>query len=80
MISTIVQPSPEASVATDSASNIIPQILTIMQNMQQLMVQIKADQVGGGYKTTTATPIFLPLTSQQQNPDKGNPQSVTRFF
>ena len=46
IIEPIVQPDPAANAATDAASTIIPQLLTHMQHIKQLMVQMQANQVG----------------------------------
>ena len=40
MIPPIVQPSPAANYSTNATSNIIPKLLTNMQKIQQLMVQM----------------------------------------
>ena len=51
MISSIVQPPPEANATIDTTSTIISKLLTIMQQMQQLTVQMQANQEGVGLQT-----------------------------
>ena len=46
-----VQLTPVANVATDSVSNILIQILTSVQQIQQLLIQIHKNQTVGGGKT-----------------------------
>ena len=57
--------TPVANVATYSASNILPQLLTRMQHMQKLLILMQTNKTGGGgYKPTTATPVIRLLSSQ----------------
>ena len=46
-----VQPTIVANVATYAVSNILPQLLTSMQQMQQLMMHMKKNQTRGGEGT-----------------------------
>ena len=46
-----VQPTPVSNVATN-VSNILPQLLTSMQQMQQLLIQMQTNQTGGGGQTS----------------------------
>ena len=46
MMAPTVQPAAAVNAATNAASNITPQPLTIMQHMQQLMVHMKVNQSG----------------------------------
>ena len=51
-ISSTIQPSPVANAATDATSNILPQLMTIMQQIQHLLMQIQTNQAGGGGQTS----------------------------
>ena len=67
-----VQPIPVANVAT-YVSNIISQILTSMQKMHQLLIQMRAYQTGGGGKTSncnnhTRQAATEPRQGQPHNP------------
>ena len=50
-IVTTVQPTPVANVATDAVYNILPQLLTSMQQMKQLLIQMQKNQTEGGGQT-----------------------------
>ena len=47
----IVQPTPVANVTTD-VYYVLPQLLTSMQQMQQLMIRVHMNQKGGGVQTS----------------------------
>ena len=84
MIAPIVQTDPESNAATDAASTIIPQILTIMQQIQQLNFHIQSNQAGGGSKKKCNS--RCPSTHQaateprQGQPHKQLPYFVTKYF
>ena len=46
-----VQPTPVANVTTD-VYYVLPQLLTSMQQMQQLMIRVNMNQKGGGVQTS----------------------------
>ena len=50
-ILTTVQPTAVGNIATDK-SNILPQLMTSMQNMQQLLIQMQTNQIGGRRQTS----------------------------
>ena len=50
MLAPIVQPAPEDNTATGDTSTFIPQLLTRMDKMQQLMVHAQSNQGGGREK------------------------------
>ena len=49
---TTIQPSPVANVDTYSASNILPQLLNRMQQIQELLIQIDKKQTVWGVKNS----------------------------
>ena len=62
------QPTIVANVATYAVSNILPQLLTSMQQMQQLMMHMKKNQTrgGGGDKSSTTKPNWTKTRATAQ--------------
>ena len=76
----IVQPSLAANSATDVTSTIIPIILTSMQKIQQLMVQMKANQSGGGGQTRNRNTRFPPTIQEATEPRQVQPHKPLLYF
>ena len=85
MLAPIVQPAPEDNTATGDTSTFIPQLLTRMDKMQQLMVHAQSNQ-GGGREKKNNHSTCLPLTYQaatearQRQPHKPLPYFATKYF
>ena len=80
MIAPIVQPDPSANATPNASSTILPRLITIIQKMQQLMVQMQYIKDEEEVKIATATPVILPLISQQPSPENGNPTIHYQIF
>ena len=63
-----IQPTPVSNVATYAVYNISPQILTSMQKMQQLLIQTKTNQTGGGGKTSNRNTRRSPTNQAETEP------------
>ena len=79
-ISPTIQPSPVSNAAIYAASNILPNLLTSIHQMQQLLIQIKANQSEGGIKPATATPLSSHLPGSNQTQRGATTQSLTVIF
>ena len=80
MLAPISQTAPAANADTDAASTIIPELLTKMQKMQQLMVHMKSNQGGGGGLNSYCNNRH-PLTSQATTePRQGKTQRLLPDF
>ena len=81
----IFQPYPGANSDTDVTSTILHQLLTSMQHMKQLAVQIQANQAGGGGQTNNRNTRCLPTCQAatetiESQPHKPLPYFATKYF
>ena len=76
-----VQPNPVSNVATD-VSNILPQILNSMKQMQQLLIQMHTDKTGGGRQTSNRNTCTCQaeIETIQRQTHKPLPDFANKYF
>ena len=67
-------------VATDSVSNILPQILTSMKKMQKLLILMQTNKTGGGGQTNNHTTLHPPTCQSATEPIQGQPHKPLPDF
>ena len=77
-----VQPTPVANVATYDVSNILPQLLTSMQQMKQLLIHIQMNQTvfGGQIINLNTRNLQAATESIQGQPHKPLLEISNKYF
>ena len=79
-IASTIQPSPVANAIIDAASNILPHIMTRMQQIQHLLMQILINQAGGGGQTSNHNTHCPPNRQAATKPRQGQPHKLLPDF
>ena len=74
------QPTPVANFTTYSASNFTPQLLTRMQHMQQLLILMQTNKIGGGGKTNNCNIRHTTTRQSATEPRQGQPHKPLPYF